>query len=148
MQQLTKLQLTHSIAPSFLSFDWWWSFLAAKLNKQELSLFVTVNTAYNIHTNVLRTIYNSTCIRRNHEEDFVGAKFYCLHALADDNYCIRIRDKMLEFSSTVLSTPSPYRVQYTTQWICILPLSSSTVCGIGRPGYWIGRFHIWVKLVW
>jgi len=37
-------------------------------------------------------------------EDFVGAKFYCLHALADGNHRIRFREKMLEFSSTVLST--------------------------------------------
>jgi len=41
-------------------------------------------------------------------EDFVGAKFSCLHALADSNQSIRIREKMLEFSSTVLSTVSPY----------------------------------------
>jgi len=31
-------------------------------------------------------------------EDFVVAKFYCLHALADDNQCIQIREKTLEFS--------------------------------------------------
>jgi len=41
-------------------------------------------------------------------EDFVGAKFYCPHALADGNQCIRIREKTLEFSSTVLSTLSLY----------------------------------------
>jgi len=29
-------------------------------------------------------------------EDFVGAKFHCLHALADGKQCIRIREKMLE----------------------------------------------------
>jgi len=39
-------------------------------------------------------------------EDFVGAKFYCPHALADGNQHIRIREKMLEFSSTVLSALS------------------------------------------
>ena len=33
--------------------------------------------------------------------DFVGAKFYCPHALADGNQCIQIREKTLEFSSTV-----------------------------------------------
>jgi len=37
------------------------------------------------------------------EDDFVGAKFYCPHALADGNWCIRNRQKTLEFSSTVLS---------------------------------------------
>jgi len=42
------------------------------------------------------------------EEDFVGAKFYCPHALADGNQCIQIREKMLEFSSTVLSALSLY----------------------------------------
>ena len=34
-------------------------------------------------------------------------QFYCLHALADGNRHIRIREKTLEFS-TVLSTLSPY----------------------------------------
>ena len=33
--------------------------------------------------------------------DFVGAKFYCPHALADGNRRIRIREKTLEFSSTL-----------------------------------------------
>jgi len=41
-------------------------------------------------------------------KDFVGAKFYCLHALAEGNQHIRITEKMLEFSSAVLSTLSPY----------------------------------------
>jgi len=36
-------------------------------------------------------------------EDFVGAKFYSPHALADGNQRIRIREKTLEFSSTVNS---------------------------------------------
>ena len=38
-------------------------------------------------------------------EDFVGAK---LHVLADRNQRVQIREKMLEFSSSVLSTPSSY----------------------------------------
>jgi len=41
-------------------------------------------------------------------DDSVRAKFYCPHALADGNQRIRITEKMLEFSSTVLSTLSPY----------------------------------------
>jgi len=41
-------------------------------------------------------------------EDFVGAEFYCPHALADGNQRIRIREKMLELSLTVSSTLSPY----------------------------------------
>jgi len=35
-----------------------------------------------------------------------GAKFYCLHALADGNQCIRIKEKMLEFSIVL----SPYLI--------------------------------------
>jgi len=34
--------------------------------------------------------------------DFVGATFYCPHALADGKQRIRIREKTLEFSSTLL----------------------------------------------
>jgi len=45
-------------------------------------------------------------------EYFVGAKFYCPHALAGGNQHIRIREKMLEFS-TVLSTQSPYLINDT-----------------------------------
>jgi len=41
-------------------------------------------------------------------DDSVRAKFYCPHALADGNQRIRITEKTLEFSSTVLSTLSPY----------------------------------------
>jgi len=41
---------------------------------------------------------------------FVGAKFYWPHALADGNQRIWIREKTLEFSSTVLYTPSPYLI--------------------------------------
>jgi len=37
-------------------------------------------------------------------EDFVGAKFYYPHALADGNLWIRIGEKMLEFSSAALPT--------------------------------------------
>jgi len=35
-------------------------------------------------------------------QNFVGAKFYCPHAIADGNQRIRIRKKIPEFSSTVL----------------------------------------------
>ena len=44
-------------------------------------------------------------------EDLVGAKFFCPHALADSNQHIWIREKTLEFSSTVLPTLSPYLAQ-------------------------------------
>ena len=37
----------------------------------------------------------------------MGAKFYCLHALADGNQHI-FSENMLEFSTTMLSTLSPY----------------------------------------
>jgi len=62
-------------------------------------------------------LYRSTCVSRHlqlrtrgyHQ---VGAKFYCLHTLADGNHCIWIKEKMLEFSSTVLSTLSLYLLPY------------------------------------
>jgi len=34
-------------------------------------------------------------------EDFVGAKIYCSHAHVDGNQHIQIREKTLEFSSTM-----------------------------------------------
>ena len=48
-------------------------------------------------------------------EDFVGTKFYGPHALADGNQHIRIREKTLEFSSTVLFTLSPYLYSLTSK---------------------------------
>ena len=39
-------------------------------------------------------------------ENFIAAKFYCLHALADVNYRIRFREKILEFSLMVIPVPS------------------------------------------
>ena len=60
-------------------------------------------------TNFLRPFYRSTCVSLHLLEDFVGAKFYYPHALADSNQRIRIMEKTLEFFSTVLSTRlSPY----------------------------------------
>jgi len=44
----------------------------------------------------------------NELENFVGAKFYCPYVLADGNQRIWIREKTLEFFSTVLSTLSRY----------------------------------------
>ena len=42
-------------------------------------------------------------------EDFiVGAKFYYRHALADANWCTRIREKTTQFSSVALTTSFPY----------------------------------------
>ena len=49
-------------------------------------------------------------------QDLVGAKFYCPHALADTNQRIRIREKTLEFSSTVLSTLSPSALLTDSEW--------------------------------
>ena len=43
----------------------------------------------------------------------MDAKFYYPHALADGDHRIRIMEKMLEFSSTVLSTLSLYLLIYT-----------------------------------
>ena len=54
----------------------------------------------------------STCVSR-HLRLRTGGFCWCkvsLHALADGNQRIRISEKTLEFSSTVLSTSSPYIV--------------------------------------
>jgi len=61
----------------------------------------------NTTTTILRPLYRSTCVSQHLQsklEDFVGAKFNCPHALADSNQGILIREKKLEFSSTVLPT--------------------------------------------
>jgi len=53
---------------------------------------------------------------------FCCAKFYCPYALTDGNQCIQIREKMLEFSSTVLSTLSLY-VHYVLRLQNLLKLT-------------------------
>ena len=97
-------------------------------------------------TAVLRPLHRSTCVSRHLQlraEDFVGAQFYCPHALADGNQCIPIREKTLEFS-TVLSTLSPYRLEkrhnsttHTHQFLRIpglaVALQSSTSCSESKP---------------
>jgi len=55
-------------------------------------------------------------------EDFVLAKFYCPRALANGSQRFQIREKVLEFSSTVFSTLPPYLHTYTFNG----PLSGTT----------------------
>jgi len=45
--------------------------------------------------------------------DFARVKFYCPHALADGNQCIRTRENTLEFSSLL---PGPSLNFLVTQW--------------------------------
>jgi len=59
--------------------------------------------------NVLQPLYTPTCVIW-HVQLRTGGFCWCkvlLPALADGSQCIRIREKMLEFS-TAFSTPSPY----------------------------------------
>jgi len=51
--------------------------------------------------------------------DFVGAQFYCPHALADGNQHIRIKENTLEFS-TVL-----YAVSIPSALTCIMAIKQS-----------------------
>ena len=60
---------------------------------------------------ILRPLYRSTCISWHLQlrtGGFCWCKVLCLHALGNGNQRIWIRDKTLEFFSTVLSTLSPY----------------------------------------
>ena len=74
-------------------------------------------------------------------EDFVGAKFYYPHALADSNQCIQIRQKMPEFSST----PSPYRpylcstLYYRVTTLCHTILLLHPFNGLFSRTTWISR---------
>ena len=70
----------------------------------------------NIYIKDIHTYNNNhrftAIIQVNLRQNFVGAEFYCPHFLADGNQRIRITEKTLEFSLTVLSTLSPYLVMY------------------------------------
>jgi len=60
-------------------------------------------------TTVLRPLHRSTCMSWHLQlrtGGFFDAQFYCPHALADGNQRIQIREKTLEFSSTVIYTVS------------------------------------------
>jgi len=64
-----------------------------------------------ITTTMLWPLYRSTCVSGHLQlgtGGFCWCKVLLLHALADSNQHIRIREKTLEFSSTVLSTLSLY----------------------------------------
>jgi len=41
-------------------------------------------------------------------EEFVGANFYCLHAISDGTWCIQMKEKALGFSSAVVPALSSY----------------------------------------
>ena len=81
-----------------------WATALPKITHQFVLIvsYATVET-----TTALRPLYRSTCISRHLQlkmADFVGAKFYCPHALAGGSEYIGIREKTLvfSFSSTVL----------------------------------------------
>jgi len=62
---------------------------------------------------VLQQLYRLTCVSRQLQlrtGGFCWCKVYCPHAPAAGNQCIPIREKMLAFSTTVLSTLSPYHI--------------------------------------
>jgi len=69
--------------------------------------------------------YRSTCASRHLQlrtGGFCWHKFYCLHAFADGNQCIQISEKTLEFSSTVLSTVSPYCSKNLRNAVTFVPI--------------------------
>jgi len=60
---------------------------------------------------ILWPLHRSTCVSKHPNyalKNFVEAKFYCPYVLTDGNWCIEIREKMLEFSSAVLPKSSSY----------------------------------------
>jgi len=74
-------------------------------------LTILWHTTTHTTTTILWPLCRSTCISRQLQlrtGGFVGAKFYYPQTLADGYQCIQIREKTLEFSSTVLSMQSPY----------------------------------------
>jgi len=74
--------------------------LHSKLTLQHQSYVHTIAT-------ILQPLYRTILISQ-HPQDFVGAEFYCLHALADSNWRPWIKEKMIELSSMVLPALPPY----------------------------------------
>jgi len=67
---------------------------------------------------VLQQLYRLTCVSRQLQlrtGGFCWCKVYCPHAPAAGSQCIWIRVKMLAFSTTVLSTLSPYHTHIQIQ---------------------------------
>jgi len=101
-----------------------WRQLALEIVSHALVSDSVITSITNTST-VLRPLYRTTCINRHPQlrsGRFVRAKFHCLHALADGNYRIRIRENTQKFSSTVLPAPSLY-----------LLVMSSTTTTVLRP---------------
>jgi len=72
-----------------------------------MDLFVNCHLKLHIDiTLLLPPFFNrTTCIRWHPQlrtRGFCWSRFYCTHVVADNNQHIGIREKMLEFSSTVL----------------------------------------------
>jgi len=68
-------------------------------------------------TTILHTLYRTTCISQHLQlrtGGFCWSKVLLPACHCDGNYHIQIREKMLEFSSTVLPAPSPYHYYTVT----------------------------------
>ena len=130
------------MANILLLIHWWWQY--------EIQL----------QPPVLQPLYRSTCVSRHlqlRSGGFCWCKVLLLHALADGNQCIWIREKTLEFCSTVIYTVSILRVSWVSyeylhvsfvshmgyKYCCIVRNAKGT--GIGspvvdeermRPGHW------------
>ena len=77
---------------------------------------------------VLWPLDRTTCISRHPQLRTAGsdgAKFNCLHALADGNYRIRIRENTQKFSAMVLTAPSLY--------LLVMSITTTTTTTVLRP---------------
>jgi len=72
--------------------------------------------------------------------NFVGAEFY-IHTLADSSQCIRIREKTLEFSSTVLSTLSPYLCYMSTFFVFPFSITKFDSQVLSYEAWYLGSFE-------
>jgi len=76
-------------------------------------------------------------------------QLYCLHPLADGNERLWITEKVLEFSSTVLPTPSPYHI-FTRCQLLLLLLLLHPFNGLFPRTTWVNRHQkgepFWILL--
>ena len=96
-------------------------------------------------TYILPAVTTTTTTGDLELEDFASAKFYCPYGLADGNLCIWIREKTLEFSSTLLSTLSPYCTGHST---CSNPVLSQVVTNFHFSCATVLKLHSTGKSAW
>jgi len=111
MPYLSALEINTSWYDAIQIYSYF-TYFSCYRSQQQKHLLLSIHYYYCYYC-PLPPIYRKTCVRHYHQlrtKGFCWTKFHCLHVLADSSYCIQIREKTLEASSTVSPAVSPNNI--------------------------------------